>query len=31
VAPLFEEAAALTLGQALEIALAVADRRPQLA
>jgi Asp-tRNA(Asn)/Glu-tRNA(Gln) amidotransferase A subunit family amidase len=31
VAPLFEEAAALTLGQALEIALAVADRRPNLA
>jgi Asp-tRNA(Asn)/Glu-tRNA(Gln) amidotransferase A subunit family amidase len=31
VAPLFEEAAALTLGQALETALAVADRRPNLA
>jgi Asp-tRNA(Asn)/Glu-tRNA(Gln) amidotransferase A subunit family amidase len=31
VAPLFDEAAALTLGQALETALAVADRRPKLA
>jgi Asp-tRNA(Asn)/Glu-tRNA(Gln) amidotransferase A subunit family amidase len=28
VAPLFDEAAALTLGQALEAALAIADRRP---
>ena len=28
MAPLFEEAAALTLGRALEAALAVADRRP---
>ncbi len=31
VAPLFDEAAALTLGRALEAALAVADRRPNLA
>jgi Asp-tRNA(Asn)/Glu-tRNA(Gln) amidotransferase A subunit family amidase len=31
VAPLFEEAVALTLGRALEAALAVADRRPNLA
>jgi Asp-tRNA(Asn)/Glu-tRNA(Gln) amidotransferase A subunit family amidase len=31
VAPLFEEAAALTLGQALETALAVTDRQPNLA
>jgi Asp-tRNA(Asn)/Glu-tRNA(Gln) amidotransferase A subunit family amidase len=30
VAPLFDEAAALTLGRALEAALAVADRRPNL-
>jgi Asp-tRNA(Asn)/Glu-tRNA(Gln) amidotransferase A subunit family amidase len=30
VAPLFEEATALTLGRALETALGVADRRPQL-
>jgi Asp-tRNA(Asn)/Glu-tRNA(Gln) amidotransferase A subunit family amidase len=30
VAPLFDEAAALTLGRALEAALAVADRRPDL-
>ncbi len=30
LAPLFDEAAALTLGQALERALAVADRRPPL-
>ena len=30
VAPLFDEAAALTLGRALEAALAVADRRPEL-
>lgn len=30
VAPLFDEAAALTLGQALEAALAVADHRPPL-
>ena len=30
VAPLFDEAAALTLSRALESALAVADRRPQL-
>ncbi len=30
VAPLFDEAAALTLGRALEAALAVADRRPHL-
>jgi Asp-tRNA(Asn)/Glu-tRNA(Gln) amidotransferase A subunit family amidase len=30
VAPLFDEAAALTLGRALEAALAVADRRPPL-
>jgi Asp-tRNA(Asn)/Glu-tRNA(Gln) amidotransferase A subunit family amidase len=31
VAPLFDEAAALTLGRALEAGLAVADRRPRLA
>ena len=31
IAPLFDEAAALTLGRALEAALAVADRRPVLA
>ena len=31
VAPLFDEAAALTLGHALEAALAIADRRPTLA
>jgi Asp-tRNA(Asn)/Glu-tRNA(Gln) amidotransferase A subunit family amidase len=30
VAPLFDEAAALTLGHALETALAIADRRPNL-
>ncbi len=30
VAPLFDEAAALTLGRALEAAFAVADRRPPL-
>jgi Asp-tRNA(Asn)/Glu-tRNA(Gln) amidotransferase A subunit family amidase len=30
VAPLFDEAAALTLGRALEIALGVSDRRPEL-
>jgi hypothetical protein len=30
VAPLFGEAAALTLGRALEAALGVADRRPVL-
>ena len=30
VAPLFDEAAALTLGRALELALGVADRRPKL-
>jgi hypothetical protein len=29
VAPLFDEAAALTLGRALETALAVAARRPE--
>jgi Asp-tRNA(Asn)/Glu-tRNA(Gln) amidotransferase A subunit family amidase len=31
VAPLFDEAAALTLGRALEVSLAVADQRPKLA
>jgi Asp-tRNA(Asn)/Glu-tRNA(Gln) amidotransferase A subunit family amidase len=31
MAPLFDEAAALTLGRALEAALAVAERRPKLA
>jgi Asp-tRNA(Asn)/Glu-tRNA(Gln) amidotransferase A subunit family amidase len=30
VAPLFEEAAALTLGRALETSLGVSDRRPEL-
>ena len=30
VAPLFDEAAALTLGRALETSLAVSDRRPEL-
>jgi hypothetical protein len=30
VAPLFDEAAALTLGYALETALALADRQPNL-
>ena len=31
VAPLFDEAAALTLGQGMEVSLGVADRRPKLA